>query len=140
MIWSIAQSAQAGGVDDYTQDTYYVVADAYHLGVAMLLPTVALTLIVMATFARSPRGTIGLWLALTGAAMIAAPGVVFLFSNRLGMEPMPRRYAEDVAATAASLNHMMTVSYLIAVAGLVCMVIGGAVWGVALRRKSPGST
>lgn len=131
VIWSVVRIALPDANDDYLQDTYYVVVSARVLRNMLILPTTAVVLVIVASFKRNPRGAVGLWLMLAGAVMMMAPGMPAVLGTA-GITGVPRRYSDYVAA-AASLNSLF---YGVAFIGLVCVLVGGAIWALTLSRAN----
>ena len=125
-----------GGVDDYMQDTYYVVA---HFHYVLSLD------VVFSLFAgfyywfpkMSGRmysellGQLHFWIFFVGV------NILFFPMHFLGLQGMPRRYP-DYPDAYALWNHVATIGYFIMFASMVIFFVN-VIWALVAGKKAEGN-
>ncbi|MBC9034271.1 cytochrome c oxidase subunit I [Sphingomonas sp. JC676] len=125
-----------GGVDDYMQDTYYVVAHFHYV-----LSLGAVFSLFAGFYYWFPKmsgrmynellGQIHFWVFFIGV------NVMFFPMHFLGLQGMPRRYP-DYPDAFAYWNHIATIGYMIMAASMAVFFIN-LIWSLVAGRKAEGN-
>jgi cytochrome c oxidase subunit 1 len=125
-----------GGVDDYMQDTYYVVAHFHYV-----LSLGAVFSLFAGFYYWFPKmsgrmynellGQIHFWVFFIGV------NVMFFPMHFLGLQGMPRRYP-DYPDAFAYWNHIATIGYMIMFAGMMVFFVN-IIWSLLAGRKAEGN-
>ncbi|MEI9850360.1 MAG: cytochrome c oxidase subunit I [Sphingomonas sp.] len=123
-----------GGVDDYMQDTYYVVAHFHYV-----LSLGAVFSLFVGFYYWFPKmsgrmysellGQVHFWLFFIGV------NLVFFPQHFLGLQGMPRRYP-DYPDAFAFWNHVSSLGYLVMLAGMVVFFVNIG-WALFAGKKAP---
>ena len=125
-----------GGVDDYMQDTYYVVAHFHYV-----LSLGAVFSLFAGFYYWFPKmsgrmynellGQLHFWVFFIGV------NVMFFPMHFLGLQGMPRRYP-DYPDAYAHWNQVATIGYMIMAAGMVIFFVN-IIWSLLAGRKAEGN-
>ncbi len=125
-----------GGVDDYMQDTYYVVAHFHYV-----LSLGAVFSLFAGFYYWFPKmsgrmynellGQLHFWVFFIGV------NVMFFPMHFLGLQGMPRRYP-DYPDAYAHWNQVATVGYMIMAAGMAIFFVN-IIWSLLAGRKAEGN-
>jgi cytochrome c oxidase subunit 1 len=125
-----------GGVDDYMQDTYYVVAHFHYV-----LSLGAVFSLFAGFYYWFPKmsgrmynellGQLHFWVFFIGV------NVMFFPMHFLGLQGMPRRYP-DYPDAFAYWNHIATIGYMIMAAGMVIFFVN-VILSLLAGRKAEGN-
>ncbi|GGB19971.1 cytochrome c oxidase subunit 1 [Sphingomonas metalli] len=122
-----------GGIDDYMQDTYYVVAHFHYV-----LSLGAVFSLFAGFYYWFPKmsgkmyneflGQLHFWVFFAGV------NVMFFPMHFLGLQGMPRRYP-DYPDAFAHWNHVATVGYMIMAAGMAIFFVN-LIWSLIAGKKA----
>ncbi|HEU4961784.1 MAG TPA: cbb3-type cytochrome c oxidase subunit I, partial [Sphingomonas sp.] len=125
-----------GGIDDYMQDTYYVVAHFHYV-----LSLGAVFSLFAGFYYWFPKmsgrmyneflGQVHFWVFFIGV------NVLFFPMHFLGLEAMPRRIP-DYTPAYEYWNHIASIGYFIMAAGMVAFFVN-LIWSLAAGRKAEGN-
>ncbi|WP_137861665.1 MULTISPECIES: cytochrome c oxidase subunit I [unclassified Sphingomonas] len=125
-----------GGVDDYMQDTYYVVAHFHYV-----LSLGAVFSLFAGFYYWFPKmsgrmysellGQLHFWMFFIGV------NILFFPMHFLGLQGMPRRYP-DYPDAYALWNHVATVGYFIMAVSML-IFFGNILWALFAGRKAEGN-
>ncbi|MDH4745453.1 cytochrome c oxidase subunit I [Sphingomonas sp. CBMAI 2297] len=125
-----------GGVDDYMQDTYYVVAHFHYV-----LSLGAVFSLFAGFYYWFPKmsgrmysellGQLHFWIFFVGV------NILFFPMHFLGLQGMPRRYP-DYPDAYALWNHVATIGYFIMFASMVIFFVN-VIWALVAGRKAEGN-
>ena len=125
-----------GGVDDYMQDTYYVVAHFHYV-----LSLGAVFSLFAGFYYWFPKmsgrmysellGQLHFWIFFVGV------NILFFPMHFLGLQGMPRRYP-DYPDAYALWNHVATIGYFIMFASMVIFFVN-VIWALVAGKKAEGN-
>ena len=123
-----------GGVDDYMQDTYYVVAHFHYV-----LSLGAVFSLFAGFYYWFPKMSGKMYSELLGQlhfwVFFAGVNVLFFPMHFLGLQGMPRRYP-DYPDAYAHWNGVATLGYEIMVAGMAIFFVN-VIWSLIAGKKAP---
>lgn len=125
-----------GGVDDYMQDTYYVVAHFHYV-----LSLGAVFSLFAGFYYWFPKMSGRMYSELLGQlhfwVFFIGVNVMFFPMHFLGLQGMPRRYP-DYPDAYAHWNQVATIGYMIMFAGMLIFFVNIA-WSLFAGRKAEGN-
>ncbi len=125
-----------GGVDDYMQDTYYVVAHFHYV-----LSLGAVFSLFAGFYYWFPKMSGRMYNELLGQihfwVFFAGVNIMFFPMHFLGLQGMPRRYP-DYPDAFAYWNHIATIGYMIMAASMAVFFVN-LIWSLLAGRKAEGN-
>jgi len=122
-----------GGVDDYMQDTYYVIAHFHYV-----LSLGAVFSIFAGFYYWFPKMTGKMYSEVLGnihfALFFAGVNILFFPMHFLGLEGMPRRYP-DYPDGFAFWNHIASIGYIVMGAGMIFFFVN-LIWSLLRGRPA----
>ncbi|RYY47924.1 MAG: cytochrome c oxidase subunit I [Sphingomonadales bacterium] len=125
-----------GGVDDYMQDTYYVVAHFHYV-----LSLGAVFSLFAGFYYWFPKMSGKMYSELLGQlhfwVFFIGVNVMFFPMHFLGLQGMPRRYP-DYPDAYAHWNQVATIGYMIMAVGMVIFFVN-VIWSLIAGKKAEGN-
>ncbi len=125
-----------GGVDDYMQDTYYVVAHFHYV-----LSLGAVFSLFAGLYYWFPKMSGRMYSELLGQlhfwTFFVGVNILFFPMHFLGLQGMPRRYP-DYPDAYALWNHVATIGYFIMFASMVIFFVN-VIWALVAGKKAEGN-
>ncbi|MFD1786050.1 cytochrome c oxidase subunit I [Sphingomonas floccifaciens] len=125
-----------GGVDDYMQDTYYVVAHFHYV-----LSLGAVFSLFAGFYYWFPKMSGKMYSELLGQlhfwVFFIGVNILFFPMHFLGLQGMPRRYP-DYPDAYAHFNQIATYGYMIMAAGMAIFFVN-VIWSLLAGRKAEGN-